>query len=181
MSPSSVSTDTSRTIEIEASPGKLLLVAVGSLIFVIFGLAMALGSVHAKYPDIVVRLIGWFAVAFFGLCFVVALSRLFTQHGPVVTISRDGIRDTRIVAEFIPWRAIQRISTWQYKRQKTMVLAVDPAVERTLTLTLTARWTRGANSALGANGLCISASGLKITSDELLATTAAYWQARRPA
>jgi len=57
------------------------------------------------------------------------------------------------------------------------VLAVDPAVEGALTLTAIAKWTRGANSAIGANGLCITALGLQADYDTLFATALAYARA----
>jgi hypothetical protein len=82
---------------------------------------------------------------------------LLSVSGPVVTVTPEGIRDTRVAAEVIPWSAITGISTWQYRGQKIMVLAVDPATESGLTLTRIARWSRGANRALGADGLCIAA------------------------
>jgi hypothetical protein len=46
--------------------------------------------------------------------------------------------------------------------------AIDPAVERKLTLTRMARWSRGPNRALGADGLCIATTGLKIDYPALL-------------
>jgi hypothetical protein len=39
-----------------------------------------------------------------------------------------------------------------------------------------ARWTRGANRALGADGLCVTAQGLKIDYPALLATCMDYWR-----
>jgi hypothetical protein len=63
-----------------------------------------------------------------------------------------------------------------------MVLAVDPAVEAGLTLTRAVRSTRAANRAVGVElGLCVTALGLNIGFDELLATAQAYalaWQSR---
>ena len=109
----------------------------------------------------------------------IGLWRLVLQRGPVITITPDGIRDTRVAAELIPWRAVQDISTWQYHRQKVMVLAVDPAVESRLTLTRLARWTRSANRALGADGLCIVSNELKISYASLLETSVAYAEAAR--
>jgi len=176
----SMPADTSRTIEIENSPVKLIGLSLGCLLFAVLGAAIAFGYIHTD-PRAHVRWVGWFCLAFFGLCFAVGMWRLFGQRGPVVTIARDGIRDTRVAAEFIPWRAIGGISTWRYRQQNVMVLAVDPAVERTLTLTRAARWSRGANRALGADGLCVAATGLKTNYDTLLSTSMAYWQARRPA
>ncbi|MGI9421957.1 MAG: hypothetical protein ACR2PA_02110, partial [Hyphomicrobiaceae bacterium] len=69
---------------------------------------------------------------------------------------------------------VRNISTWQSSGQKVMVLDVDPNVECRLNLTRIARWTRGANRSLGADGLCVSAQGLKMTYDDLLAQTIAF-------
>jgi hypothetical protein len=66
-----------------------------------------------------------------------------------------------------------------YRRQKIIVLVVEPATEASLALTPIVRWTRDANRALGADGLCIAAQGLKIDHDTLLATITAYAQAAR--
>jgi hypothetical protein len=49
-----------------------------------------------------------------------------------------------------------------------MVLSIDPAVEKQLTLTFMARWSRLPNRLLGAEGLCIVAHGLNIDYDALL-------------
>jgi hypothetical protein len=118
-------------------------------------------------------------VAFFGLCTWGILRRLLNASGPVVTLSPEGIRDTRVAKEPIPWSAVTGISTWEYRGQKAMVLAVSPGVEDRLGLTRMARWTRGANRALGADGLCITAAGLKIDYATLLQTSQDYADAHR--
>src|SRR5262249_47319830 len=117
---------------------------------------------------------GYVGVAFFGLCTGIALFRLFTVRAAVVTMTAEGIRDTRIAPEFIPWTAVRGIFTWQFQLQKVMVLVVDPAVEARLTLTRMARWSRGPNRALGAGGLCITAQGLKINFATLLRTARSF-------
>jgi hypothetical protein len=86
----------------------------------------------------------------------------------------------RVAAEAIPWKAIARICTWQYRGQKVLVLAVDPGVERGLSLTRAARWSRKANRALGADGLCIAVTGLNVGYDKLLQTCMTYAQNARP-
>lgn len=164
--------DTSRTIEIAGSPAKLA-------ILLACGVAMTAASVAILLiPDFrddwIVRVTGYFGAAFFGLCTLIAIVRFMRAHAPVVTISADGIRDTRVAADIIPWSAIRNISTWSFQGQQAMVLEVDPAVEKGLALTAIARWTRKANAALGADGLCVSATGLKIAYDTLFETSTAY-------
>jgi hypothetical protein len=130
-------------------------------------------------PNVYQEFMGYIGVVFFGLCTMVGLWRLLFVRGPVVTITPEGIRDTRVAAELIPWSGITGISTWKHRRQKVMVLAVDPAVERRLTLTRTAQWSRGPNRALGIDGFCVTATGLNINYDTLLHTCMAYVQNRR--
>jgi hypothetical protein len=120
---------------------------------------------------------GWAGLVFFGLITALVLWRLLTSRGPVVTLSPEGIRDVRVAAETIPWTAVHDISAWGYRGQRIMVLAVDPELEKRLTLTRIARWSRGPNTALGADGLCVTAQGLKIGHDELLSRSIAYAKA----
>jgi hypothetical protein len=170
-------TDTHAVVEIEASPIRLLgLAGLGLLMTALSALV-----VFPVFPDVPpdTQMVGYLGVVFFGGCTVLLLYRAVTARGPVITLTREGIRDTRVAAELIPWSAIHNISTWQYRHARVMVLAVDPAIEAGLLLTRVARWTRAANRTLGADGLCVSAQGLKIGFDELLATSMAYAQASR--
>jgi hypothetical protein len=166
-------------VEIKQSPLRMLgLIAIGIVLT-----ALCVGIAFHLFPDLHASLyqefMAYVGVAFFGLCTIIGLWRLLSVSGPVVTITPEGIRDTRVAAEVIPWSAITGISTWQYRGQKIMVLAVDPATESGLTLTRIGRWSRGANRALGADGLCITAAGLSINCDTLLQTCMAHAQNRR--
>jgi len=167
--------DTSRVLEIESSPGKMLrLVGIGVVMTALSAaIALALLPGIGSYQQIW----GYAGLVFFGLATAVALWRLFATHGPVVTIAPDGIRDTRVAAEFVPWSAVTGISTWEFAGQKVMVLKVEPACESGLTLSVATRWSRGANRALGADGLAITAQGLKIDYQTLFDTSRAYAQA----
>jgi hypothetical protein len=169
--------DTTRTIEIRQSPWRMLMLIAGALAFVVLGLALIFGWMDERRSGHFVQAIGWISVVFFGACGLVGAWRLVSVRGPVVTISPAGIRDVRVAKETIPWRVIHDISTWEYQRQKVMVLDVDPAVERRLTLSMVARMSRRANASLGADGLCVAATGLSMRYDDLLATTRAYAEA----
>jgi hypothetical protein len=175
--------DTNRTIEIEGSPAR-------PLVFITIGAVMALFAFMLAFPladsgaDLVLKIIFYSAAAFFGLCAAIALRSLFASRGAVVTISPHGLRATRVAAEPIPWSAVRGISTWDYtgviawsSGQSVIVLAIDPAVEKTLTLTLPARLMRRPNRWLGADGLCFGAQDLNIDYDTLLGTTIAFWRA----
>ena len=172
-----MSIDTSRTLEIPGSPAKLIGLAGIGVLMTGLSAAMALRWIPEIPAGSFAQLVGSIGFLFFGLCLAVALWRLLAQRGPVVTITPEGIRDIRVAAEVVPWSAIRGISTWELARQKVMVLAVDPAVESRLTLTRIAKYSRGANRSLGADGLCTTAQGLQIGYDTLFATRAAYFEA----
>jgi len=174
-----MSIDTHRAVEIEASPVKMLGLAALGLLMTALSAAVAVRAFPNVRPGSSAEFYGYAGTVFFAAATLLSLWRAFTTHGPVVTITREGIRDSRVAAELIPWSAINDIATWEYRRQRVMVLAVDPAVEAGLNLTRIVRWARGANRALGADGLCVTAQGLKIGYDELLATSLAYARAWR--
>jgi hypothetical protein len=165
-----------RTLVIESSPTKLLVLVGLGLLMTAGAIAVALLPGTSSIGKIVG---GYFGSVFFALCTATAFWRLVASRGPVITISPEGIRDTRVAAAVIPWSAITGVSTWTYRGQKVMVLAVRPGIEERLGLTRIARWTRGANRALGADGLCVTASGLKIDYDTLFETTLDYLRRAR--
>ncbi|MCY1065444.1 hypothetical protein OV090_11760 [Nannocystis sp. RBIL2] len=165
--------DTSRTIELLHSPLKMF----GLLVLGVLMTSLALVFVLPVFPglgsDPVTHAVGIVGTLFFGLCTLMILRQWFTLEA-VITISPAGLRDVRIAQEFIPWPAMERLSTWTLQGQTILVVAVAPEVESRLTLTRTARWTRGANRKLGADGLCVTAQGLKLEFAGLAALVHAY-------
>lgn len=176
-------TDTTGTLEIAGSPAKLMLLLAAGVLMTLLSAAVAFQWIEDDVlPKAVALIAGYVGAVFFSLCTLVIAWRLVKTRGPVVTISPEGVRDVRVAAGVIPWRAVQSIGTWEFAGQKVMVVAVDPAVEKALGLTMIAAWSRGPNRALGADGLAITAQGLKIDYGTLLATCQEYWQAhgRKP-
>jgi hypothetical protein len=170
--------DTQSRLEIAAAPLKLLLLSLGSLAFVVGGYFMTLATVDtARHSAESVRFWGWVAIIFFGLCGMIGAWRALTQRGTVISLASDGLRDIRVSHDVIPWPAVASITTWEHSGQKVMVVGLHPGEEQKLRLTMIARSTRGANAALGANGLSITAGGTKISHDELMRATIAYAQA----
>ena len=166
-------TGASPTLEIFHSPRKLL----G---FVALGVMMTAASLLLAFPvlpklagDSFARVVGTVGALFFGLCTALWLRQMFTS-GAVVTISPAGLRDIRVAREVLPWTAIERLSIWSTQGQRFIIVALAPEVERRLTLTRIARWTRGPNRRLGADGLAISAHGLTVDFDTLAATIHAH-------
>ncbi|SHM13747.1 STM3941 family protein [Roseibium suaedae] len=176
--------DTTRSLEISGSPLKrigLFLLSPVMVAVSLFPIIYTWGTPEANSLAVFFCYIG---VVLFSACGVLILWRLFRQTGTVIELRPDGIRDIRVAAEVIPWSAVQDIYTWTYQRQSIMVISVPHEVEQTLSLTRIARWSRRANTALGADGLCIGATGLTISYDQLLDATLQYlaaWQATQKA
>ena len=167
--------DTNERLEIAASPWKLVGLGLIGVAMTALCAVMAFGLIpDGPLAGSFWQLIGYAGLLFFGLCTLILIWRALTMRGPVVTITPDGIRDSRVAWEVIPWTAVLHISTWTHSGQKIMVLAVDPAVESQLSLTPIARMTRGANRSLRVDGLCVTAQGLKMSYDDLLAASMAY-------
>lgn len=162
-----MSTNEPDVIEIRISVLRMFGLIIASVLLTAFGAAMALDLFLGEQVGIVYRAIGILGVLFFGVGTIAWLWRLLAGRDPVLTISPEGIRDTRIAPDPIPWSAIRNVSTWEHSGQRILVLDVDPAVERRLHLSTIARLTRSANRKLGADGLCVATHGLKIRHDEL--------------
>ena len=155
-------------LEIRQSPWRMLgLIGLG-VVMTTGSAAIALRRLPGIAPGSFHEFVGYAGTALFSLATVVATWRLLAERGAVITVSEDGIHDRRLSPNVIPWRAISGISTWQYRRQRMMVLAIDPAAEATLALTRMARWSRGPNRSLGIDGLCVATVGLATDYDTLL-------------
>ena len=168
----------SDVMEVKGSPAKLIgLLAIGALATAVSA-ALAFRWLPATPRSVVW---GWAGLVFFGLCAAICLWRLLTAGRTVVTITPRGIKNVRLAADVIPWSAVQNISTAVVRSQEFIVLTVDSWVEERLALTLIAKLTRGPNRALGIDGLCVSANGLKIDHDALFKACLTHWRAaRRP-
>jgi hypothetical protein len=166
--------DTSRTIEIEIAPATWVKLIGLSALCVFVSASIAFDWIHRKPADSPDRLIGWWGLAVSGPMLVFGLWRLLTRRGPVVTISPEGIRDIRIQRAFIPWNAVRGVATWEYGRSKFLVLALDPAVQKSLPFSWLARLLRGLHRLFGPEGLYIVASGLSMDFELLVRIVRAY-------
>lgn len=137
---------------------------------------LAFGPPAVEQGSIVV-FVGWVGLVFFGLCGVLLLWRTLTARGPTLIISPAGLHDVRVSARPIPWNSVRRMYTWSYQGQRILVVDIEPEVEKGIGLSRIAAWTRGPNRALGADGLSVTAQGLKISYDRLYELALAYTQA----
>jgi hypothetical protein len=164
-------------MEIKGSPTKLIGILLGGVLLTATSAALAVHWLPDGRPGDNSVVWGWVGLLFFGLATAVALWRLLTADRTIITITPDGIKDRRLSAAVVPWRAIQRLSTAYISGQRFILLAVNPSIEKRLRLTLVARLSRRPNRMLGLDGLCISAVGLKVDYDTLFRVCLAHWQA----
>ncbi len=120
---------------------------------------------------------GYAGMLFFGLATAKFVWAIFAVKGPVVFVSRYGIRDLRVANEFILWDSILNVSACESRKQKFVVLELSPALEKRLFATRNGQAMLAANRALGLGGIAISASGLATEFDALLRSCTAHHNA----
>ena len=107
------------------SRGKIALILVGGVILAGIGLWMTglFGTPpeSRRWSPEMIRLIGWFALIFFGLCSVAWGRRLFDKREQV-RIGAAGIRLRSWSEQTIPWSEIVDVTTGSYRRQTSIIL-----------------------------------------------------------
>lgn len=97
----------------------------GSVAFVAIGLWMAgvLGPPpeSSRYSSGFITVMGWFTIAFSGVCFVLGGTR-FLDRREHLRIGVDGLRSTPWSDQTIPWSEIVDVTTWTVNRQHAIVL-----------------------------------------------------------
>lgn len=120
----------------------------------------------ASLPGIDARVVGWFGVAFFGLCFVGDLS-MALRPGPKVVIGDAGIEDRRHKLGVISWGDIDSLSI--HTVQSTSFLGIEVFDPEKFLARMTP-WQPalvGPNRALGFPTLAIGFAGLSPGIDEV--------------
>lgn len=147
----------------EASRLKSAGLALGAALFVavcLWGLGFFGPTERAMSP-----LLGWAGIAFFGLCFVVALPRVL-RSGPVIRIDTTGIWWRDWSDRTIPWSEIRAAWPGSVKGQKFLCLELrDP--ERYPPRGLF-RVTAGINRGMGFGDVPISTTGTNARFDALV-------------
>ena len=157
--------DTSSTVEIEQDPVVMFGMVLGSAAFVACGVWM----VNDADQSVKTLIFGWAGIVFFGLCLVVIAAQGLRQRGPVLVVSPQGVTDRRARnARLLPWSDVSSVGEWRVRGQRMVVLGLRPAAwERLAGKKPVVTFLRKANAALGADGLLISASGLKASYSDI--------------
>jgi lipoprotein NlpI len=122
-------------------------------------------TVRQFVSPILALLIGIVGIIMLGSVTTLAIGRLFGARHPVLFLTRDGFKDTRISYEWIPWSAILSLKDYH---GKGLFLDVDPQFVKKLRLSFATRFVRSANRPFGSQGLWVVAFPLENMSTRAL-------------
>jgi hypothetical protein len=114
-----------RNTDISLSLARVLPFWLGILAATACGAAMASGRFDGSLTT---RVIGAVLLVAFGLLALAVAYMALTQRGPLVNLSRDGIRDVRIAPEIIPWsevRGLRSVDVRVFGFWATRYIALD--------------------------------------------------------
>lgn len=161
-------------IEIPLSKRKLILMLIGSLLFVVFGIWIVVSPqtfVNSTSSNYFILIIGYIAIFFFGLCTIYIIRRL-PENKPGLIISDNYILDNSgaLAAGKIKWSDIATISFIEINRQKIILLQVtNPKEYISNQSNKIRRKLMTMNFQMYGTPLSISSTALKIPFEELLA------------
>ncbi|MFC4267313.1 STM3941 family protein [Polaribacter marinivivus] len=117
-------------IEIEISSTKVLLLILGSLLFVILGILMILSPETYINPifknENIVRIVGYIGVLFFGLCLFFISKKGFKNNSGLI-IDSQGITDNSNLSNIglIEWNDIVGIETMEIASNKIILIQTE--------------------------------------------------------
>lgn len=170
--------DPTETIEISASASQLL----GSFILTVLasigvGAAVWLNVAILTTPALIAFLIGMSVLV--GLSFLLARLMLRSDT-PVVTISPEGVRDIRLSEDMITWQDIEAVRTLRNRQVPGIELILSKQAEKDLTYKPLPRLLRNYRGLSSSVRYAVSAHGVKMRHQQLLATLKAYAEAHGP-
>ena len=114
-------------IEIPLSKKKILLVILGSLMFVALGIYfnVSLADIQDRYNPTIIKVVGWCAIIFFSLTGAYAMYKILDKR-PGLVIDQDGIYDNSSAAAIglIPWNEIEYFQKAEIASTKFLVIYV---------------------------------------------------------
>jgi len=117
---------------------------------------------------------GWLGAVSSGIACLWFLWRTVSVRGPVITLTPDGLHDTRLTRGPIPWGDVAGVSLSQRGRQRLLTVDVSQAGLTWAELTSSGRWEYRWSVDRGDGGLRIHTVGLAIGPDDLLAAVGRY-------
>ena len=171
---------------IELSKVKIILLTLGAVAFVLLGawfLSLDTQTIKSQRkfnsPTLVYG-VGIVSIAFFGLCGLIAVKKLF-DNSPGLIINSEGILDNSsgVSAGIIPWGEIVGIGEYQVHKQKFISIQVKDPEKYVNNGSALKRIANRADIKLCGTPINISANSLKISHDDLLQTIGEYYRKTR--
>ena len=171
---------------IELSKVKIILLTLGAVAFVLLGawfLSLDTQTIESQRkfnsPTLVYG-VGIVSIAFFGLCGLIAVKKLF-DNSPGLIINSEGILDNSsgVSAGIIPWGEIVGIGEHQVHKQKFISIQVKDPEKYVNNGSALKRMANRADIKLCGTPINISANSLKISHDDLLQTIGEYYRKTR--
>lgn len=150
---------------------KLILVVLGSLIFVVLGVWLVSvdpNQLESSRRFASPRIIGYLCIAFFGVCGLLGIRKLFDTKPGLVFSSKGIIDNSSVVAAgLIPWSEITGFSEYQVKSTKMLIIHVKEPEKYANRGNKLKRALNSANMKLVGSPLSISSTSLGISYSEL--------------
>lgn len=165
-----------QTVEFRHSIQRAALYALSSGVCALYSLASALQWLPENAAQ---GRIGYFiGLAVFVPFTAFQLWRIFDRT-PVITLSSEGLSDTRVAPQTIPWSGVEKLALGEQRRNKFLLVTPKPDTLAALELTRTAQLFQDGLRASGIDGLRVAAQGLDLPHDVLVQTAAQFWRAYR--
>jgi hypothetical protein len=158
--------------------GKLALLALGALAFVISGLVIGAAASWRPYPVTVVAT--YVGVPFFGFCLLHLLSRLVVRR-PAVVVSEEGIWDnaTALGVGMIRWEEVRDVRATSFGTHRMVAIVPKDDAAILARQPPPKRLAMRMNKRLATYLICIPEQTLPMTREELLAEIKRYRAMRR--
>lgn len=166
--------------ETQNSKGKFLLVLLGALAFVVGGIWF-LRSPETFADDgsvMMITIVGWASVLFFGFCGIVAFRQLF-DSSPKIRAGASGLFAASLSNETIPWGVIRDIGFATMNTAGTNVefaiLEMSAEDESQIRFSKMYNMSKGANRAIGVKGPHFALNNMKDHPDDIRDALTELW------
>jgi len=159
-------------IVIKLSKTKIILLTLGALGFVVTGLwLLTIADIQTRFNPIVVKGASITSIAFFGLCGVYGLIKLF-DNKPGLTINQDGLLDnsSAVSGHLIKWTDITSFEIGQVKSTRFLLIFVNNPQDFLDKANSFKRFWMRMNDKMYGTPLSISSNSLQCDFDELVET-----------
>jgi len=171
---------------IELSKGKIVLLMLGAIAFVVAGIWMVTLDAEAienlnRYNDpTLVYGIGAAAIVFFGLMGVLGLKKLF-DRSPGIILNQDGLTDNSsgFSVGFIPWSDVSGIGQYETHKQKFISILLRDPEKYVNSGNFLRRKANQATLKMAGTPITISANSLKTSYEDLLSAFEEYFEKSR--